>query len=540
MLDKNRIYLVHNIRLPLDENISYAYESARKKLNKLGYSCRDASFSLYRKSVDSRRRADVHFVLSIAVSGIGTKIPEDVCKREGIGILCDSSLMFTFGHKIISHRPLIVGSGPTGLFCALLLAENGYRPILLERGGSIAQRRSAVSSFYRTKVLDSECNIQFGAGGAGTFSDGKLVTRINDALSNYILSRFVEFGAPDEILTLAKPHVGTDVLSGLVDRMIDKIVSLGGEIYYHTKFLSFRSVGSRVVSVLTNRGEIATDVLILATGHSARSTYRELLRLGLSIEPKQFSVGMRIEHLTADIDRAMYGNFASHPSLAHAEYNLSTNTKERGVYTFCMCPGGEVVAATSEEGRVVVNGMSHHARNGRNSNSAVVCSVFCEDYGKTPEGALSFIENIEKKAYIAGGETYAAPLCTVGDFLEDNSYRTEPHRVLPTYMEKGFYHLSSPDKYLPSFVTRQIRVALLDFDKKIKGFASRDAVLSGAETRTSSPLRILRDPSSRLALGYENLYPAGEGAGYAGGITSAAIDGVRCAMEIMANYAPLL
>ena len=540
MSDFIQSYLIHNIRLPLDEGTEYAFEAAKKKLNKLGISTKSATFSLYRKSVDARKKSDVHFVVSVAVSGYDFRISPSICQKEGIGVLKSSVVAPAIGTKKLKGRPVIVGSGPTGLFCALLLSEHGYRPILIEKGGSIEERTKAVKRFNELHILDTADNIQFGAGGAGTFSDGKLVTRINDSLTSYILSRFVDFGAPIEILTLAKPHVGTDILSQIVDRMIARIVSLGGEIHYHTEFISFETLGNRITSIHTSKGDFMTDVLVLATGHSARNTYRELMQRGVALQPKPCSVGMRIEHLASDIDHSMYGDFASHPSLSHAEYTLSTNTKNRGVYTFCMCPGGEVVAATSEEGHVVVNGMSHHARDGKNSNSAVVCSVFTEDYGNTVDGALGFIEEIERRAFIAGGETYAAPLITVGDFLNNRAPRAIPDRILPTYMEKGFYKLASPESYLPGFVCSEIRKALYDFDSKISGFACSDALLTGAETRTSSPIRILRDAKTKLALGYENFYPAGEGAGYAGGITSAAIDGVHCALEIMAQYAPTL
>ena len=540
MSNTHQTYLIHNIRLPLDESEQYAFDIVRKKLSKAGIGLSGAKFSLYRKSVDARKKNDVHFVVSVAIHGEDFVIPDRVCQKEQIGILNSQTLQQVFGKQKLNARPIVVGSGPTGLFCALILSEYGYCPILLEKGGNIQERTLAVKKFNTEHILDTSNNIQFGAGGAGTFSDGKLVTRINDTLSSYVLERFVEFGAPDEILTLAKPHVGTDILSVLVDNMINKIVLLGGEIHYHTEFISFQSIGNKIVSVHTSKGDFRTDVLVLATGHSSRETYRELMRTGVSLLPKPCSVGMRIEHLAEDIDRSMYGDFATHQNLTHAEYTLSTNTKKRGVYTFCMCPGGEVVAATSEEGHVVVNGMSHHARNGRNSNSAVVCSVFTEDYGNSVNGALQFIEEIEKRAFVAGGKTYATPLITVGDFLKQVEPTSLPSRVLPTYMENGFYKLASPEMYLPTFVTKEIRNALYDFDKKITGFASHDAILSGAETRTSSPIRIVRDSSTRLALGYDNLYPAGEGAGYAGGITSASIDGVKCALEIMSHYAPIL
>jgi uncharacterized FAD-dependent dehydrogenase len=284
---------------------------------------------------------------------------------------------------------------------------------------------------------------------------------------------------------------------------------------------------------------MAAGALILAIGHSARDTYEALLSTRLSIEAKPFSVGMRIEHLAERIDRAMYGDFAGHPALGHAEYSLSHNTKVRGVYTFCMCPGGTVVAAASESGGVVVNGMSERSRDGKNSNSAVVCSIFKEDYGAKPQLAIDFQRSIERAAFSAGGGDYSAPFCTVGKFL-GHTLENRIGGVHPTYMEGKRLCYAAPESYLPAFVADNIRSALLSFDKKIEGFASSDALLTGAETRTSAPIRILRDPITRLALGYKNLYPGGEGAGYAGGITSAALDGIHIAISLMERFAPIL
>ncbi|HBJ19336.1 MAG TPA: hypothetical protein DDY70_06350, partial [Clostridiales bacterium] len=283
--------------------------------------------------------------------------------------------------------------------------------------------------------------------------------------------------------------------------------------------------------------ELPANKLFLAIGHSARDTYTHLFTTPLSIEAKPFSVGMRIEHLAADIDRAMYGDFAGHPALGHAEYSLSYNTKVRGVYTFCMCPGGTVVAAASEAGGVAVNGMSEHSRAGKNSNSAVVCSIFKDDYGGTPAAAIEFQRKIEHAAYFAGGGDFAAPVTTVGDFLA-GTRGTEPSRILPTYMNGTHVRAASPDDYLPPVVTAAIRDGLSDFDRKIAGFAAPDAILTGAETRTSAPVRIMRDPATRTALGADYLYPAGEGAGYAGGITSAALDGIHTAFAMMTRFAP--
>jgi uncharacterized FAD-dependent dehydrogenase len=350
-----------------------------------------------------------------------------------------------------------------------------------------------------------------------------------------VLERLVDFGAPSEIKFMAKPHIGTDILSSVVNKILNRITELGGRVIYNATFISPITDGDKIVGAHTSVGDMPTDALVLAIGHSARDTYASLMDTGIKIEPKDFSVGMRIEHLTEDIDRALYGRFAGNERLGHAEYALSYDTKRRGTYTFCMCPGGEVVAATSDDGCVVVNGMSNSKRNGRNSNSAVLTSVFKSDYGATPLSAIEFQRKIEQGAYISGGADYSCPLITVGDFLSGGLSHM-PKRVMPTYMQGTAFRLARPEDYLPSFVTEAMKGALLNFNQKIDGFAAADAILSGAETRTSSPIRILRDSSTRIAVGYKNLYPAGEGAGYAGGITSAAVDGIKTAISIISEF----
>ena len=525
--------LVNNLKLPVTAPVSEVLSAARRVIKRAGLTSFAKDYSIYRRSVDARHKPDIFFVYSVAVTGDFPEIDGTIQNKYGISLQRPLARpQAIIGGEELSAPPLVVGSGPCGLFAALLLAENGYNPIILERGGSISERHSAVDNFNTRHILDTETNIQFGAGGAGTFSDGKLVTRINDPLTNYIFERFVEFGAPEEIRYIAKPHIGTDVLSRVVDRMLDRIVELGGKILYHTKYISYKANNGRVYSVVTSNGEINAGALILAVGHSARDTYEGMLKQEFSIEAKSFSVGMRIEHLAEDIDRAMYGDPSLSEKIGHAEYALSCNTKTRGSYTFCMCPGGVVVAAASEEGGVVVNGMSYNSRSETNSNSAVLTSVFKEDYGGTPMAAIEFQRRIERAAFKAGGGDYCAPIITVGDLLADQC-KTMPSRILPSYMSGKNVNLASPDSYLPDFVCQGLKSAIVYFDKKIKGFAAPDAVLTGAETRTSAPLRVLRNNDTRLAIGFKNIYPAGEGAGYAGGITSAAVDGAKSALALM-------
>ena len=534
---KETALIINDISLAVTDSQDEAFSVARSRLKKAGLSLSNARFSIYRRSVDARKKEDIRLVYSVVAVGNFPVIDAAKMKELHIALLRDENISYAFGNEKLSHPPVVVGAGPCGLFCALLLAKNGYAPIVLERGASVEERVASVARFHEKQTLDPETNVQFGAGGAGTFSDGKLITRLNDPHTAYILKTLVEMGADPDILTKAKPHVGTDVLRTVTENLIRAIEENGGRVLFHTKFLEAIERNGVVTAVKTSGGEIAAGALILAIGHSARDTYEALLSSPLSIEAKPFSVGMRIEHLTENIDRAMYGDFAGHPALGHAEYSLSHNTKVRGVYTFCMCPGGTVVAAASEHGGVVANGMSERARDGKNSNSAVVCSVFKEDYGAKPQLAIDFQRSIERAAFVAGGSDYSAPFCTVGNFLGSAA----EHRlgsVAPTYMAGKKLRFARPESYLPTFVTENIRSALFSFDKKIEGFAASDALLTGAETRTSAPIRILRNPETHLALGYKNLYPGGEGAGYAGGITSAALDGTYIAISLMEQYAP--
>lgn len=518
--------IVKNIRIPVTSPEGEAFALARKRLAPL-LSRRDIrSASVYKRSVDARREGRLTFVYSVLLETDAEPDAQALAELDAV-LNGESALPDAEGEEPLSARPVIVGFGPAGMFAGLLLAERGYRPLILERGGDVEERVARVERFYRTGILDTETNIQFGAGGAGTFSDGKLLTRINDAKCRYVLECFRAFGAPAEILTEAKPHIGTDRLRAVVAGFRDRIRALGGEIRFETKMTGFRTDSRGIRSVLAGDDELPCGALILAIGHSARDTYAMLQKSGVLLTPKPFSVGVRIEHLQKDIDEALYGRFAGFPGLGHAEYALSRRVGEDAVYTFCMCPGGEVVAAASEEGRVVTNGMSRYKRDGANANAAIAVSV------SEPE-PIAFQRMLEERAFAAGGGGYAAPVQTVGDFLAGR-HGTEPGRIIPTYMN-GNVRAADFGALFPPRITELLRLGLNDFDRKIRGFACPDAVLTGVETRTSAPVRIVRQPEVLTSALYPNLYPCGEGAGYAGGITSAAVDGLSCALSLMRRY----
>ena len=528
--------LVNGISLSPDQDEKEACIIAANEMKRAGMSPARLHFDIYKKSIDARKKDDVRIVYSVAVrSEKGEELTSLRKGRYQISPLYDRALELQSGTEPMALPPLVVGMGPAGLFCALLLAEQGYRPIIIDRGDCIEARCRIHKRFVETGILDIESNIQFGAGGAGTFSDGKLLTRINDPKTAYVLRRFCDFGAPEEILTAAKPHIGTDLLVGIVDSMLKRIEELGGRVIYRCRLDGIRFGDGGIPIAETTGGEIPCSTLVLALGHSARDTYAMLLKNGYAIETKPFSVGVRIEHLQADIDQAMYGRFAGHPKIGRGEYHLSDTTSGRGVYTFCMCPGGQVVAAASEEQGVVVNGMSCYARDGKNANSAVCVSVRPEDHGGTPLSAIDFQRKLERAAFEFGGRDYCAPIQTVGDFL-NGKWGTEPTKVQPTYRD-GRVRCVSMEKLLPSFVSRELQLGLRSFERKLQGFSSDSAVLCGVETRTSAPVRILRTEEMN-AVGQKNIYPCGEGAGYAGGITSAAVDGIRVAQNIMKRFSP--
>ncbi len=531
MTNKTKV-LIENIIVPHRQGVSgpdadrFACDSAAKRVKKLLGISPEKLF-VHRKSIDARRKKDIKLVYSICAE-VPLSAHKVSHKAAGeVKLYSEANFSVEQGTEALKARPVIVGFGPAGMFCALALAERGYRPVVYERGASVEDRVAAVEGFVSSGVLDVNSNIQFGAGGAGTFSDGKLTTRINDPLCSYVLSKLVELGAPEDILTKAKPHIGTDVLREVVARADARIRKLGGEIYYNSKV----SIDGTTATI---RGEnLPYGALVLALGHSARDTYEELLSSGYLIEAKPYSVGVRIEHLQRDLDFAMHGDFAGDVTLGPAEYNVSYREGDRGVYSFCMCPGGEVVGAASEEGGVVTNGMSRRLRDGDNANAALAVSVKTSDYGNTPRLAIDFQRSLERRAFAAGGNNYAAPLQTVGDFLAGKR-GTSPDKIKPTYMN-GKYTLCDLNTVLPSFVCEMLKAGLIKFGQKINGFDRADVPMTGVETRTSAPVRIMRGETF-TAVSKDLVYPCGEGAGYAGGIMSAAIDGLRVARAIIERF----
>jgi hypothetical protein len=527
---------IRDLRLPLSFTQDDLLKAAASRL-KLP-EAEIISLSLVKKSVDARKKDDVHFTISVdAEIKNEAKALEKLKKETTVKLAEPYRYDFPKAGRT-PFRPVVVGAGPAGLFAAWILAKAGCAPLLLERGQDVDTRSKAVSEFWRTGRLDTECNAQFGEGGAGTFSDGKLATGTKDSRIELVLREFAACGAPEEILYLAKPHIGTDRLKTVIKNMREEIRSLGGEVLFGAKFTRFEERGGQIEAVHYEKdGEtraVSTRAVILAIGHSARDVFETLYSGGVAMAQKAFSAGLRIEHRREDIDRAMYGKFAAHSALSAADYSLAVHLPGgRGVYSFCMCPGGRVIAAASEEGGVVTNGMSLFARDEENSNSALLVSVTPEDFPSAhPLAGIEFQRRIERAAYAAGGGDYKAPAICAGDFLAGKP-ASGFGRVRPSYPIG--VKPASPEEYLPDYIVGSLREALPLFGRKIKGFDAEDAVMTGAESRSSSPVRILRGENF-CSLNFAGLYPCGEGAGYAGGITSAAVDGVKCAEALIHAY----
>ncbi|ABZ84096.1 conserved hypothetical protein [Heliomicrobium modesticaldum Ice1] len=554
---------IANLRAGLSEDAGRLLPKAARRIGlKPG---QIENMEILREAVDARKKADIRFVYTVEVTlKAGVKPPPGILDKDPqVSLVAENKATpLLRGSEPLTRRPVIVGAGPCGYFAALKLAEAGFKPILLERGYDVDRRAADVDRFWETGKLRADSNVQFGEGGAGTFSDGKLTTRTHDWRINEVFRRLAEAGAPQEILYKAKPHVGTDVLRQVVRNLRQRLLEQGGQVFFgacvEELILEKTALGRRVAGVrlapgvdLMDRGsaedlplsgtarsglELAADVVIVAIGHSARDTAKNLYDQEIAMEAKPFAVGLRVEHPQALIDRAQYGRFAGHERLGVADYNLHTKLAEAGrtVFSFCMCPGGQVVAAASEAGGVVTNGMSAYARDSGVANSALVVSVSPGDYPVPgPLGGAEFQRIWERKAFELGEGDYRAPAQTVGDFLADQKGDLSDSLVKPTY-RPGVTAANLRDG-LPKAVGEALAAGLADFGRKIQGFDLPKAVLTGVETRTSSPWRINRDESLQSP-GIKGLYPGGEGAGYAGGIVSAAVDGLRLAEAIIATY----
>ncbi len=499
-----------------DIKLSVGREGELRAIVEKKLGCKAGYFVVKKKSLDARDKNNIRYIYTVECAKAPPKAEKPPLER--------------LSKNRLPHAPvLIVGSGPAGLFAALRLLDRGIIPLLVERGAPVDERARTIENFFESGDLCTESNVQFGEGGAGTFSDGKLNTQTHSPLNREVIEAFVKFGAPDEISYLAKPHVGSDNLKKIVRAMREDICKRGGQVRFHTRLEDLKIVNGRVAeAVLFSKDggveSIPVSAVVLAVGHSARDTFAMLERRGVPMRTKDFAVGVRVEHLQKNIGLAQYGK--AYTLLPAAEYKLVSHATERATFTFCMCPGGFVMPSASEEGGVVTNGMSNYARDGENANSALITQITRADFkDDSPLAGVRYQRSIERAAYAAGGGGYAAPVQLVKDFLRDRT-SSRFGEVLPTYARGTRF--ADLREVLPAPVVEGLKGGILDMDRRLKGFASPDAVLTGVETRTSSPLRIERDESLQ-STGVKGLFPCGEGAGYAGGITSSAADGIRVA-----------
>ena len=476
---------------------------------------------IVKKSIDARDKKNVHYTYSLDIK------VKDESKYPNLKTVKELEKQIINKKRKSVYKPIIVGSGPAGLFCALTLIDNGYEPIIIEQGSSVDERIKYIEEYKSTGHLNELCNVQFGEGGAGTFSDGKLTTGINSPLIKDVLNYFYQFGAPKEITYLSHPHIGTDNLVKILKNIREYIESKGGEYYFNTKLININKENDALF-LETNNQHFETDCLVLAIGHSARDTYKMLLDNNVNMVRKNFSVGVRIEHKQSMINESQYGTFTK-LNLPPAEYKLAYHNEERSCYTFCMCPGGEVIASSSNKEAIVTNGMSEYKRDKENANAALLVNVTTTDFtGTDPLAGMYFQEELEHHAYILGGSNNFAPVQRVEDYL-NNQKSTHIGSINPTY--KPGYTLANLNELFPEYINKTLKEGILSFDHKIKGFANPDAILTGVETRSSSPVTITRDENLESSI--PGIYPCGEGAGYAGGITSAAVDGIKVAIKII-------
>ncbi len=516
-------FILNNIKL----SVEYDDESAISFVKQKYFKKTDAKISIFKKSVDARDKSDIKFCYSFIVD----VKKEDVKKVEKIkNIKAYEKKSFTVVKKNSTLKnPVVVGAGPAGLFCGYYLAKYGYNPIIFERGEKIEDRHATNNRFIKERILNTNSNVQFGEGGAGAFSDGKLTTRINNPLCGEIVEILGKHSKIPELKYLSHPHIGTDKLLKCVKSLREEIIFMGGEFHFNECVTDFITKNNEIKGVKTNKDTYETNAVILATGHSAKDVYKLLYKHNVVMEQKSFSVGVRVEHKREDINKMQYGDFYNHRNLGSAEYQIFHHLPDRTVYSFCMCPGGTVVAAQSEEETVIVNGMSEYKRNGENSNSAICVSVSPKDFGNNIFDGLEFIEKIEKNTFFAGGKDYKAPVMQLKDFCKANLKET---CVSPTYplgvKEADFENI------FPEFINESLKEGFFAFEKKMEGFLSCNPILTASETRTSSPLKISRKENYESP-SLKGLYPCGEGAGQAGGIVSAAVDGAKIALSLIEN-----
>jgi uncharacterized FAD-dependent dehydrogenase len=524
-------YIINNLKVGLLKNKDQLMKLAANKLN---IPEKDfLSFKIVKESLDARRKNNICFIYSVCVETL-TKVRIKNSDIRELDELVEQEMKF--GNEKIVNRPIVVGTGPCGLFAALFLAQNGYKPLVLERGEDVENRGKTVDAFWKFGILSKESNVQFGEGGAGTFSDGKLVTRINSPECDKVLKILYENGAPEDILYRAKPHIGSDNLPKVVENIRERIKSLGGEVLFNSKVTDIEIKNGAIYGITVNNTmKIEANVVIMAVGHSSRDTFDMLYNKGVAMEAKPFSIGVRIEHPQELVNKAQYGENFNHPSLSSADYSLFSKIGNRTAYSFCMCPGGLVVASASEENGIVTNGMSEYKRDRENANSAFVVSVSPSDFeGGNPLAGVDFQKKYESMAFKIGGGRYGAPIQKLGDFIR-NQKSSSISSVKPSYTGETTW--ADLNECMPVFIGDTLKEAVELFDRKLKGFALEDAILTGMETRTSSPVRIPRNDTCQ-SINVMGIFPGGEGAGYAGGITSAAVDGIKIAKSVMSIFKP--
>ena len=513
---------IRNIKVPVLDNDIKKYTAQKLKINKENIK----TLKINKKSLDARRKNNIHYVYEVDIT---CKNENKLLKNNDVIITPIEKYEFNnLGNQKLENRPIIIGSGPAGLFCAYILAENGYNPIIIERGEQIENRVKTVNKFWETNILNENSNVQFGEGGAGTFSDGKLNTLVKDQNHRMkkVFETFVKMGAPKEIMYEAKPHIGTDILRDVIVNLRKEIVKLGGTFKYNT-FMSDITISDKIKSIKINDETVNTNILVLAIGHSSRDTYKMLYEKGIKMSPKPFAVGIRLQHPQELINKAQYGNILLPP----ASYKLTYNTKTRGVYTFCMCPGGYVVNASSEKEKLAINGMSNHNRDSKVANSAIIVTISPKDFGSHPLDGIKFQRKLEENAYKQGKGKI--PVQNYKDFKN----KIPSTKLTGLYAFKGEYTPCDINDIYPKYITDSLKEAIEHFSTKIKGFNDDNIVVAACESRTSSPVRIERDENFESNI--KGIYPCGEGAGYAGGITTSAMDGIKVAEAIMKKYKSL-